>query len=677
MEKIDLATNSKSIETTYEKVIRGDPNVTFAIFSSDKNVLKVGTTGSGGIEEFVEEFEDGKVQFGIVRVTAENSAVSKNLLVGWCPDGAPAKARLSFASNSAEVARVFNGYHVQVTARDQDDLDPEELLRKIGAAAGANYGGQGTAGKAAKPPTSKPQAAKPSTFVPPKPSLPKSTGKPVTQAPQEAKKPAVASEDDEWGGEKELEERDFQTQPLEDVPSAYQPTKVNMEELRKQKPDTVSSTPRENRKDTKTTEKEEGDTRPLSERMKAFDDNLSDGRLSSLPKPKTSHSVMSRFHPESSTESASVGTAAVKTAAFGAKPNFGSEQVDTKKDKLVGGTSRNFAAEGGKTPAQIWAEKRGKFTTVPLSGEPVRSDSDEVADKLASTSILEKISMVDKESNQKPISETKGADDSEKKPEETEPPAPEVPQRNFSQVKQAISEEQEKAPAPPAPPARNVSPSLPPRNQEKAFAEKEEVPPAPPARNNVPSLSEQNVARPGTQTESDPPEPSLPARDPQPKPASTNNLDNKDSAANEVSHKSSVSALAEYDYEKDEDNEIGFVEGDLIVAIEFADEEWWSGVNSRTGESGLFPATYVTLQGDSSNSANKTNEESHADAKDTKGASAVAEYDYEKDEDNELSFSEGDKIINIDFIDKDWWSGTLAKTGEVGLFPANYVTLSE
>lgn len=659
MEKIDLATNSKSIEATYEKVIRGDPNVTFAIFSADKNVLRVGATGSGGIEEFVEEFEDGKVQFGIARVTAENSSVSKNLLVGWCPDGAPSKARLSFASNSAEVARILNGYHVQVTARDQDDLDPEELLQKVGAAAGANYGGQGAVGKAARPP-SKPQAAKPSTFVPPKPSLPKSTGKPVASAPQETKKTTVATEDDEWGGEKELEERDFQTQPLENVPTAYEPTKVNMEELRKQRPDTISSVPRENKVDTKaTTEKEEGGAKPLSERVKTYDDTLSEGRLSSLPKPKTSHSVMSRFQPESSTESASGGTP-VKTAAFGAKPNFGTEQVDPKKDKLVGGTSRNFAAEGGKSPAQIWAEKRGKFTTVPLSEEPLRSDTNETADKFATTTILEKISMVDKQNNQKPVPEFNGADDSKDKPGvEAEPPAPGLPQRNFSQIKKAISEEQEK---PPAPPARDVPQSLPSRNQAKA--EVEEVPPAPPARNKAPSLSEQDFFKPDTQAESAP-APSVPSRDPKPTPA------------NEESHVSTITALAEYDYEKDEENEIGFVEGDLIVGIEFADEEWWSGINSRTGENGLFPATYVSLQGDTSNSANKTSDENQADTKDSKSASAIAEYDYEKDEDNELSFAEGDEIINIDFIDKDWWSGTLAKTGEVGLFPANYVTLKE
>ena len=59
--------------------------------------------------------------------------------------------------------------------------------------------------------------------------------------------------------------------------------------------------------------------------------------------------------------------------------------------------------------------------------------------------------------------------------------------------------------------------------------------------------------------------------------------------------KQSTTATAEYDYEKDEDNEIGFSEGDLIIDIEFVDDDWWQGKHAKTGEVGLFPATYVSL----------------------------------------------------------------------------------
>ena len=52
---------------------------------------------------------------------------------------------------------------------------------------------------------------------------------------------------------------------------------------------------------------------------------------------------------------------------------------------------------------------------------------------------------------------------------------------------------------------------------------------------------------------------------------------------------------------------------------------------------------------------------------------AVALYDYEMDEDNEITLAEGDQIVDIEFASEDWWSGTNARTGAMGLFPANYV----
>ena len=52
------------------------------------------------------------------------------------------------------------------------------------------------------------------------------------------------------------------------------------------------------------------------------------------------------------------------------------------------------------------------------------------------------------------------------------------------------------------------------------------------------------------------------------------------------------------------------------------------------------------------------------------GPYAITQYDYEAAEDNELGFNEGDKIVAIEFASDEWWSGTLERTGDVGLFPA-------
>ncbi|RLV96339.1 Protein app1 [Spathaspora sp. JA1] len=590
MEKIDLSTNARSVQSAYDKVVRGDdPSVSYVVYSvNPAPTLSLLTTGNGPLPEFFEQFEEGQIQFGVVRVTVPGSDVSKNILVGWCPDSAPAKGRLSFASNFAEVGKVLSS-HIQITARDTDDLDEVEFLERVGAAAGARYSGSpGIAPVRKSPVVSKPavvskppvKAAKPS-YVPKSTGyVPKSTGKPVVAAPVKPK-PKL---DDGWGDAKDVEERDFSQNPLQDVASAYKPTKVDIVELRKNKSDTISSTPKPT---------------GLSD----------DGRLFSLPKPKVGHSVADRYKTAATAD-------ATSTASFGAKPHSFN---DDRKDRVVGGLSRNFAAEGGKTPAQIWAEKRGQYKTVASeteSGEQQSEPTHEHTHDLVEQ--FEKKAVIEEEHEPTP----------RRAIPEPEPVAePEPEEEEEEQQEEEEEEEEEPTPALPSRTKEEPAPVLPSRTKEEP----------------TPALPSRNQAKP------------------------------------------SITAVAEYDYEKDEDNEIGFTEGETIVDIEFTDEEWWTGRNAK-GEVGLFPSAYVKLNEDEEPQAKEPEvkepvrepvREPVATPSAAPSKSATAEYDYEKDEDNEIGFKEGDLIVEIEFVDEDWWSGKHKSTGAVGLFPSNYVRLNE
>ncbi|KAI9788470.1 MAG: hypothetical protein M1816_006907 [Peltula sp. TS41687] len=56
------------------------------------------------------------------------------------------------------------------------------------------------------------------------------------------------------------------------------------------------------------------------------------------------------------------------------------------------------------------------------------------------------------------------------------------------------------------------------------------------------------------------------------------------------------------------------------------------------------------------------------------GKKALIQYDYEKAEGNEIDLVEGEYVANIEMVDEDWWMGQNSK-GETGLFPSNYVEL--
>ena len=56
------------------------------------------------------------------------------------------------------------------------------------------------------------------------------------------------------------------------------------------------------------------------------------------------------------------------------------------------------------------------------------------------------------------------------------------------------------------------------------------------------------------------------------------------------------------------------------------------------------------------------------------GQRALVQYDYGRAEDNELELKEGEFVTEIEMVDEDWWMGQNSR-GETGLFPSNYVEL--
>lgn len=107
---------------------------------------------------------------------------------------------------------------------------------------------------------------------------------------------------------------------------------------------------------------------------------------------------------------------------------------------------------------------------------------------------------------------------------------------------------------------------------------------------------------------------------------------------------------------------------------------WWSG-EDPSGNAGLFPSNYVELQEHDSSSipavplstSHHEEHEQEPESEEVKHAgdeTAIAEYDYEAQEDNELSFPEGARITNIERVDDNWWAGEY--NGQEGLFPCTF-----
>ncbi|CCE64442.1 hypothetical protein TPHA_0H02380 [Tetrapisispora phaffii CBS 4417] len=525
LEPINCSAHARDIEDVYQKIVRdSDPDTTWMIISPNAQKEYLPETTGSDFSEFLGSFDETKVQYGFARITPPGSDVGKNILIGWCPDSAAMKSRASFAANFGVVANtVLKSYHVQVSARDSDDLAERDILKRISDAAGARYSIQSSDSNSA---ASKPRssvASKPAPiFNKPKPTPVVNTPKPAVSKP--------ANNDDDWD-EPEVEERDFSANPLKPNASTYKPIgkvdlqKVIAEEKAKEDPRLVHNGP-----------------------------------------------------------------------VVGTKPpiNVGAASTQSDSDHLVKG----FKTE--KSPAELWAEKKaaksGSTTTqreAPQQQQNASQEEDteehlEEVDELKSK--FEKLSANAEPQviTPKPFSKPQQVEEIPSKTniKMTGTPLPgmhnEEPEKDEEDNNDDDwndDEEQEQAPQPLPP--RNVRPE---QEQEQELEEQE----------------------PEQEEEADVPPPPLPSREQvqEPEPEATLPLPARESSApppppRKVATQEKpalATAVAEYDYDAAEDNELTFVEGTKIINIEFVDDDWWLGENGTTGEKGLFPANYVSLE---------------------------------------------------------------------------------
>lgn len=402
------------------------------------------------------------------------------------------------------------------------------------------------------------------------------------------------------------------------------------------------------------------------------------GRLTSLPKPKISNKV-----------------APAPTFA-GTKPPLPSDPVLKPAPAAaaqVGSASRTFADEGGKTPSQIWAERKAKAqgtsgaptsTEHPAPGQ--QSDNAEWKSSYSGRTWAPVQTTHTGKSAASNLTEQATGPATAEKPE-TEP---EIPRQSVSAIREQIAHETSKAEERPTDTSSTVPiPDLPtgPTETEVSYEPEshQDIPspprqprsPSPPTPPQVRETSPIRVAMPvgrgvaDAHEEQYSPPPAMPSQSLQQAVPEDRDLDDsahdmgRAAAETTASHSlqgGGIRALVQYDYEKAEDNEVELKEGEYVTDIEMVDQDWWLGVNTY-GERGLFPSNYVEIVEDSHQDEPAPGTQSHGlesdipappadqSAPPTQGAvkepTATALYDYEAAEDNELSFPEGGEITSI------------------------------
>ncbi|KAJ4296205.1 actin binding protein [Kalmusia sp. IMI 367209] len=737
MATLNTSSNGPNITRSYQNVVNSPPpsgpqanSPTFgqwAVFTvaaplvsafqqdgGKESVLKVQTTGEGELVDLIDEFSDGRIQFAFVKVKDPNTSLPKCVLIAWCGEGVPERTKGYFGSHLGVVSKLLHGYHVQVTARSEADLTPERIVQKVSDASGAKYSGGPNIPSSSGPP---PIAAKKPVFTPTQIGGGGSGFNPLGRS--RAPAPQQDTDADGWGADAPQISRS----QLEKVESAYKPTKVNLAELTSRKPETSrfqAPEPQPTAPDVvkggyqpigkvdiaalRAQAKSYGsaqDDRPtvvkgayepigkvdiaairakaqapppssglspaatgtsarsndddeapksLAERSAAF---KQPERLTSLPKPK----VANKFGGAS----AFTGTKAPTPSEFGAKPVAAAAPIGT--------ASKTFADQGGKTPAQIWAEKKAaqgqtvkSFTGTENVTSPVQAQKSGTGGWQSGYTGKSWAPVQTTRTGQSAtsnLSEQRTGGEQQQQEEEPSSPAGGVNalKDRFKGAAPMGAPTSRPVPEPssPSPPALDTSskpnagargvpiPGLPSRHAEPED-EEDDVPPV--QHQRVPSPPAQPPRSPSPEPSGSPVRIAMPVgrgaapaelspAEEQPPPMPTRALSQAAKQQRDLSPEPQV-----------ESKDPARGAGAAVAAATF-------------GAGALAGAAVGAAAGGGSG-----------------GKRAIAQYDYEKAEDNELELREGEYVTDIDMVDDDWWMGTNSR-GEQGLFPSNYVELVE
>ncbi|XP_047671613.1 SH3 domain-containing protein 19 isoform X2 [Tachysurus fulvidraco] len=129
-----------------------------------------------------------------------------------------------------------------------------------------------------------------------------------------------------------------------------------------------------------------------------------------------------------------------------------------------------------------------------------------------------------------------------------------------------------------------------------------------------------------------------------------------------------------YDFTPEGPGELGLKAGDILNNVEQIDDEWYLG--SSKGITGFFPINYVKILSRQPAAAYKPAPAS-VPAKPLKvsGPRCVARFEFEGENSDELSFTEGQVIRLLEYMGDEWAKGEIG--GHVGIFPLNFVEVME
>ncbi|KAG0258075.1 hypothetical protein DFQ27_004808 [Actinomortierella ambigua] len=700
--QVNFTTHGKDLRVTYEDILNSSSGNDWALFGYDKgtNDLKVLGTGNGGLDELQEEFVDGKIQYAFARVTDPNSSLNKFVLIGWCGDGVPESKKGLFNTHLADVARFLKGYHLQINARSEADVTPQQIMKRIDEASASKY-------------SFHKETSKGRDLISPLQSAYKKTEVPDIAAMQRtAPKPEPTPKYSVGASSKPV------------MPASSTPVSARWNPAGISSSSTSSTTTNTATTSTSSYSSSSTPTKPFTPPTPSSTTTTStpswrSGGGSSYVPP--SAAGFNRVAPPSSLSSYAVERNE-PTMNKAAQMRLEREQREREErarieQEIKDREARENAADQSAAASRVAEERR---LQEEMERKKAKQEEEERLRRQRQEDEQQEKARQAKEKEEAEMG-ARAAREAAKAREQGEIEAARARARKEEEAREA-----EAAAAAAAVTAAAASAAAVDAARKRAEEEEEEER----RRHRELQEAEEAEARRRAAEEEAAAAAAAAAAEEEARRRHQEEEDESERRLQEDMHAAaaksvnagadaliassehperatgpqSKSAVVLYSYEAAEANEMSLLEGEILFNVSELDVGWWSGESEDGARSGLFPANYVELiehahqdhyddgaaaaaaaaEAEAAEATAAAHEEasyhaagagagaSHASDK----PSAVALYDYAAGEPNEISFVEGETILEIEQVTDDWWQGVNHK-GETGLFPANYVELHQ
>ncbi|KAI6219251.1 Drebrin-like protein [Aphelenchoides besseyi] len=149
----NLVNNETALLEAFDSVCESTDEWAIFEYEPNSNIVKLGESGTDGLQELLQNFEPSKVQYGFTSVSSADKKQRKIVLIHWQGEAVPAVRLAHTASHVEEIRRFVRRVNSTIYARNIEDLDLESIRKKLNLM--SSIGPQ--------------QTQKPVPFVPPTP----------------------------------------------------------------------------------------------------------------------------------------------------------------------------------------------------------------------------------------------------------------------------------------------------------------------------------------------------------------------------------------------------------------------------------------------------------------------------------------------------------------------------